>query len=562
MKTSRREFLKNMLICTSFPTVLAPAVTGCKKTEKDLDILLKNGTVIDGSGSPGKIMDIGTKENRIRFMGQNCPLSAERILSVKGLIVSPGFIDVHTHSDISFLVEPSGGSKLRQGVTTEIGGNCGDSVAPRKAENDEVYREQMKQRYNISVDWTDFTGFFKRLEKEGIGINFCTLTGLGTIRAIVMGEDNRRPTGEELSKMKEMIETSMKEGSLGISSGLEYVPSSFAERDEIVELAKAAAKYNGIYATHIRNEDDYVQEAVTEALDTAEKAGISLEISHLKACREKNWHKVDDILRRIHEAAGKGVNVNFDRYPYTAYNTSLSNLFPLWVREGGTEKFIERLKDSSLLEKMKQEVLYKVNSTGSWDSFLISSIGSEKNKKYQGKTVKKIAQETNSDPFEFTRQLLIEENSRVSMVGFAMSDENTKKVLADPLCMIGSDGAVLSTSGPLARGNPHPRNYGTFPRAIAKYVRDDKICSLEEMIRKITSAASKKFRLLNRGLLTEGFFADITVFDYEKIQDKATFSEPHRYPEGITYVIVNGKVVLDNNNFTGKLPGKILKLNS
>ena len=562
MKISRREFLKNMCIYTSVPTILTPAVIGCKRAKKDLDILLKNGTIVDGSGNSSKIMDIGIKGDKIRFIGKNCPLSAEKIINAEGFIVSPGFIDVHTHTDIGLIVEPSGGSKLMQGVTTEIGGNCGGSVAPRKSEDDEEYKEQMKTRYNITVDWTDFTGFFSRLEKKGIGINFCTLTGLGTIRAMVMGEENRPPTREELAQMKELIDSSMKEGSVGVSSGLEYVPSSFAKMDEIIELAEIAVKYNGIYATHIRNEDDYVEEAVKEALDTAEKAGASLQISHLKACREKNWYKVDKILNQIHDAEKKGIDVNFDRYPYTAYNTGLSNLFPLWAREGGTEKFVERLRDNSLTEKMKEEVVYKVNSTGSWNSFLISSIGSEENKKYQGKTVQKISEETGTEPFEFARTLLIEENNRVSMVGFAMSDENTKKVLADPLCMIASDGAVLSTSGPLARGNPHPRNYGTFPRAIAKYVREDKICSLEEMIRKITSAPAKKFRLLNRGLLTEGFFADITVFDYEKIQDKATFNEPHQYPDGIKYVIVNGKIVLDNNKIKGKLPGKVLKLNS
>ncbi|MFC1725679.1 amidohydrolase family protein [candidate division KSB1 bacterium] len=561
MKISRRDFLKDIAIFGAAQPFIAPYIITGKKTNSELDILIKGGFVVDGSGNPGKKSDIGVKGNRIRYIGPECKLSSDRIIKADNLTVAPGFIDVHTHTDIELLVVPSGGSKLMQGVTTEIGGNCGSSIAPRSYEEDDDYRKNIKNRYGFEADWTNFSQFFNKLKKNKIGINFCTFLGLGTIRSEVIGNEDRPPTASEMEKMKNMTKTAMEEGVFGISTGLEYVPSSFATEDEIAELAKVAAGYNGVYATHIRNEDDTLEEAVTEALNVAKKANISLQISHLKACREKNWYKVEKILKQIHSEKEKGVNVDFDRYPYTAYSTGLANLFPIWSREGGTRKFIERLNDGSLTEKIKETVLYKVENTGSWNSFMITSVKEEKNKRYQGKTIKEISEKFDFDPYEFTRNLIIEEHNRVGIVGFAMSEENTRAVLSDPLCIIGSDGAVLSTSGPLSKGNPHPRNYGTFPRAIGKYARKDKIFSLEEVIRKITSAPARKFNIINRGMLTEGFYADIVIFDYNKIIDKADYSNPHQYPEGINFVVVNGKIVAEKNEPTGELPGMILKLN-
>jgi N-acyl-D-amino-acid deacylase len=523
-----------------------------------LDIIIKNGSIIDGTGSPEKIADIGIKGERIEFIGNLKEAEAGRIIDARGLKVVPGFIDIHSHTDVDLFINPKGESKIRQGVTTEVCGNDGSSWAPIGGRR-ELDLERLKQRYGLSRIWSDFAGFFSALERRRISQNLLSLVGLGSVRAFVIGMEDRRPRGDEMDRMKREVIKGIEQGCWGASTGLEYTPGSFATTDEIIELLRTIPEKYRLYATHIRNEDMKLLEAIDEAIDIARRSGARLQISHLKASGKRNWWKLDRALEKIEKAVSEGVEIHCDRYPYTAYNTRLASLFPIWSREGGNLKFIKRLKDKKLLGKIRDEVEKKINMLGSWDAVMISFTSSEKNKKYQGMTIKQIAEELNMEPFDVCRKLIIEENNDVNMVGFGMSDENTDKVISYPRTIISSDGGSFAPYGILSRSNPHPRTYGTFPRAIARYVRERKLVPLPEMIKKMTLMPAEKLGLKDRGKIAKGMFADIVIFDFDKIEDRATYTEPHRYPVGINYVIVNGVIVIENGRHTGAFPGMILR---
>lgn len=554
---SRRKFIKS----TSLITLAAGTIGGtssliAKIGNHSFDILIKNGTILDGTGRQEFLGDIGIKNGKILTLENSGIIddsSALNIINAKGLKVTPGFIDIHSHTDTGLFINPNAESKIRQGVTTEAAGQDGSSVAPRKSHfPDEEYKVDDRQ-------WESFNDFFKLLEENKSAINFATFVGQGTIRGFVVGQNDRPATNEEIEQMKRLVIEALEQGVFGVSTGLEYTPGSFATTEEIIELCKVMKTKGGIYATHMRNEDDRVLEAIEEAIAIGKVAGVPVNISHLKVQGKSNWHKIEQVFALIQNANNSGTRVTMDRYPYTAFSTGLSNLFPLWSREGGTEKFLQRLEDENLFITLKAYVLSRVESLSSWDAVLIAGVDKKENKQYEGKTILQIVSETDEDPFEFTRRLLIDERGRVSMCGFGMSEENTKSILAHPYCMVASDGSARATYGKLSEGNPHPRSYGTFPRFLGRYVRDEKIVSLPEAIRKITSLPAETLGISDRGRIVAGMYADIVCFDFDNIIDKADYVKPHQYPEGIEYVLVNGEVVIDKGEHTGKLAGKVLK---
>ncbi len=372
--------------------------------------------------------------------------------------------------------------------------------------------------------------------------------------------DDRPATKDEMKRMQKEVEKAINEGAIGVSTGLEYTPGSFASTEELIELCKAVPKEFRIYATHMRNEADTVLESINEAIKIAKNSGSSLQISHLKMQGRSNWHKVDEALSLIDKVHNEGLNINADRYTYLAFHTDLANLFPLWSRDGGTKKFIERLNDKTLLPKMRGYAEKKVSDFNEgWNGVMISGINNKDLKNLQGKTIKQIGDENSEDYFDTAVSLIKNSDNDVSMVGFAMGEESTDKILAHPLVMIASDAGSHAPYPPMNRTIAHPRAYGTFPRAIAKYTREKKLCSLEEMIKKMTSMPADKLSFKDKGRLEKGKSADIVIFDYNTIQDKATFIEPHQYPEGIPYVIVNGEVVVKDGEHTGAMPGKVIK---
>ena len=554
---SRKEFIKKgtgAAIALGVMGGVSSIITSCGRPA--FDVLIKNGSIIDGTGKDILKADIGISDGKITAIENYGIIKDEntlKIIDAENLIVSPGFIDIHSHTDIGLFINPNAESKIRQGVTTEVAGQDGSSVAPRKNHFDD-------DEYNISnKHWSSLPEFFRLLEENKTAVNFVTFVGQGTLRAVVVGQKDRKGTSQEIQQMKYLALEALEEGAFGISSGLEYTPGSFASTEEIAELCEVMSTHGGIYSTHMRNEADTVLEAINEALQIGKSAHVAVNISHLKLQGKANWNKIDQAFELIENANKNGHRVTMDRYPYTAFSTGLSNLFPLWCREGGKDRFLERLQNKNDLIEIKKYVLDKVASLSSWDAVLIAGVEKEKNKMFEGKTIQQIVTNTKVDPFEFTRQILIEENGNVSMCGFGMSEENTTRILAHPLCMIASDASARATYGKLAEGNPHPRSYGTFPRFLGRYVRDKKIITLPEAIRKITSFPAETLGISDRGRIALDMMADIVCFDYDNIIDKSDYVHPHQYSQGIQFVIVNGEVVIDKGDHTGKLPGKILR---
>ena len=554
---SRKEFIKKSsgaVISVGLAGGLSTMLISCSRPS--LDLLIKNGHIIDGTGESEFPADIGIRDGKIVAI-ENYGIIKEdssiKIIDARNLKVTPGFIDIHSHTDTGLLINPNAESKIRQGVTTEVSGQDGSSVAPRKNNSDD-------DEYEIDEkSWSTFPEFFRLLEENKTAVNFVTFVGQGTLRGYVVGEDDRIATSEEIEQMKKLAMEALDQGAFGISSGLEYTPGSFASTEEISELCKVMKNRGGIYATHMRNEADTVLEAISEAIRIGKAAGVPVNISHLKLQGKANWNKIDQAFALIEDANNNGHRVTFDRYPYTAFSTGLSNLFPLWSRDGGRERFLERLQNKNDLVEIKKYVLDKVSSLSNWDAVLIAGVKKESNKQYEGKTIQQIISQTNEDPFEFTRNLLIDENGSVSMCGFGMSEENTSRILSHPLCIVASDASARATYGKLSEGNPHPRSYGTFPRFLSRYVRQSNIIALPEAIKKITSFPAETLGISNRGVIAKGKMADIVCFDYKNIIDKSDYVNPHQYSQGVQYVVVNGELVIDKSEHTGKLPGQILR---
>ncbi len=559
----RRAFLRSSLRTAAAVSAAGSGLVlrGCSKG-RDLDLVVAGGTVYDGSGGPPFRADLGLADGLVRTIGRIARSRAAVVIEADGLAVSPGFIDVHDHTDTGLLVNPRAESAVRQGVTTLVSGQCGGSPFPLTEEKAAEMRGAREKKYGLTAEWRDINGFLAAIEKSGTALNYTTFVGNGTVRAAVMGNVDRPASAAELDRMRALVAESMAGGALGLSSGLEYTPSSFASTEELIELGRVAARTGGVYATHMRDEETFVLEAVAEALRIAREAPIRLQISHLKVGFAVNWPKLGTLMDMLEKARAEGLDFRCDRYPYIASATGLGTLFPIWSREGGSEDFLARLRDPAFDARIRAHLAEQEKGYGSWDKILISDVASDKNRALEGKNVLEAAAAAGKAPYEFMRDLLIEESDRVGMVSFYGHEDNLERILSHPLVGIGADSEAVAPYGPLSEGKPHPRTYGTFPRALGKYVREERIVPLEEMVRKMTAMPAGQMGFVRRGRLKVGWAADVCVFDPATVADRATFKEPAVYPEGIRQVVVNGQVVVDAGEHTGRLPGRVLRKNA
>ncbi|MCP5004656.1 MAG: D-aminoacylase [Planctomycetes bacterium] len=523
-----------------------------------LDLIIKNGTVVDGTSGAKRVADIGIRGDKIAAVGCISPEVDCKSIDASGCIVSPGFIDIHSHSDFFSLVSPESESKIHDGVTTEICGNCGISAFPLRGQLLEN-RQKGFAKFGLEIDWQNTCEFYDRVNSEPSSMNRGFLVGHGNIRSSVLGFENRAPDKSEFARMETELRDAMESGAFGMSSGLVYPSGCYAATSELVELCKIVHDYNGIYATHIRDEGDLIESALTEALDIAALSNVRAQISHIKTWGEQNWGKIEWIEQILHDAVSRGSEISCDRYPYIASATDLDIILPNWVYEGGVIEQKKKLKSSQSRSKIIREMRQVNERPGFWESIMISSVFSDSRKQYEGMTIAEIAKTLKTPPLEFVLDLLCEEECKVSALFFSMSQENLNRILGWDFVMIGSDSSLRSTTGILHYGKPHPRCYGTFSRVIRECVNEKKTLSLEEAIYKMTALPAQKLRLKDRGILKEGYFADITIFDQESISDRATYTHPHNYSTGITHVIVNGKPALTNGKHTGLLNGTVLK---
>ncbi len=521
------------------------------------DLVLRRATVFDGSGAPGVEVDVAVTGDRITEVGNVTAIGAEEI-DLAGMALAPGFVDIHSHADLSLFVNPNAESRIRQGVTLEIVGQDGSSVGPLSEAGSRATRERYRNTYGVDVDFRDLGGFLDALDRAPATVNLATMVGHGTVRGLVVGGADRPATADELQRMRGLIREALDQGAVGLSSGLEYTPGSFADGNELVELAKELQGTGYPYASHMRSEDDGLFAAVEETLYVGKMAGVPVQISHLKAQGERNWWKAKAILRSIEEARAAGLDVHFDRYPYAAYATGLSNLFPAWARAGGSGAFIRRLQDATDLPAIESFTRAKVALLGSWNAVQISSTRTSGNAYARGRRLGDLARERGEEPFALAVRLIVEEGNSVGMIGFGMSEENTAEILAHPLGMVCSDGGSYAPYGPLSGGSPHPRGYGTFPRLMGHYVRSGAL-SLALAVHKVTGLPARKLGLDDRGVIRPGAFADLVAFDPSTVADQATFEDPHQYPVGIPLVVVNGQVTLRDGEQTGARAGRAVR---
>ena len=521
------------------------------------DLVLRRATVFDGMGTPGRELDVAVTGDRITEVGTITATGSEEI-DLAGMALAPGFIDIHSHADLSLLVNPNAESRIRQGVTLEVVGQDGNSVGPMSDAGFRATRDRYRDTYGVDINFRDLGGFLDQLDRTPATVNLATMIGHGTIRGLVVGGGDRPATDDEIQRMRALIGEALDQGAVGFSSGLEYTPGSFADVNELVELAEELRGTGYPYASHMRNEDDRLFAAVEETLHVGRMAGVPVQVSHLKAQGERNWWKAKAVLRSIEEARTSGLDVHFDRYPYIAYATGLSGLFPAWARAGGTGAFIRRLEDPTQLQAIERFARAKVALLGSWDAVQISSTRTAGNAYARGRRLGELAQERDEEPFALTVRLIVEERSSVGMIGFGMSEENTAEFLAHPLGMVCSDGGSYAPYGALSGGSPHPRGYGTFPRLMGHYVRSGAL-SLELAVHKVTALPARKIGLADRGVIEPGAFADLVAFDPTTVADQATFEDPHQYPVGIPLVVVNGQVTLRDGEQTGVRAGRAIR---
>ncbi|MGQ9780807.1 MAG: N-acyl-D-amino-acid deacylase family protein [Nitrososphaeria archaeon] len=534
------------------------------------DILIKGGRIVDGTGNPWFKADVAIKDGKIARIGQLEKAQAREVVDARGHVVSPGFIDVHSHSDFTIPFNPKADSSIRQGVTTLVVGNCGFSLAPVNRQRRELLLKYISpflpSKGELSLRWSSFSEYLRYEERMKIAPNVVHLVGHGTVRIAVMGFEERAPTKGELEDMKVLVAEAMDSGAFGLSSGLIYPPGIYSETEELVELARVVAKYGGIYSSHIRGEGRMLIESVREAIEIGEKSGVPVEISHHKASGRRQWGKTKDTLAMMEDARVRGVDVTCDQYPYEAGMTSLVTLLPPWVHEGGMDQLLARLRSPRERERIRRDM---VEGVPGWENFVeevgwgniyLGYVKTEKNKFLEGKSMAEIAKlKGKSDEFTVLFDLLLEEEGYASMVVFEMGHEDVERVMKHHLSMFGSDSWSLSTYDILHIGKPHPRFYGTYPRILSEYVREKSLLSLEEAIRKMTSLPAQRMGVWDRGLIKEGLWADIVVFDFENVRDRATYRDPHQYPEGIEYVLVNGRVVVDHGEHTDMFVGKVLR---
>src|SRR3954447_703190 len=514
---------------------------------QDFDLIVRGGRIVDGSGNPSFIGDIAIRQNKIASMGPLVGKTAARTIDATGLTIAPGFIDIHNHSDFTLLQDGNAQSMVRQGVTSMIFGE-GGSAAP-------------SQRYK------DFDAYFALLLKQGISTNIGSYVGSSELWTWVRGEKAGPPSAEELDRMRTLVKEAMEQGALGVASSLSGPPGSWIDTDTLVAMCEVAGQFGGIYSTHMRTEGRGVFESVAEAIEIGRRAKVPVDIIHLKIAEHEMWGQMPELTASIAAARSRGQDVQGNVYPYRAGQNNLSSIIPPWAHEGGSQAMIQRLKDPALRPRLEDEINHGIKgtnwydhytATGGWEGMLLVSLSNPQYKKYEGKRMSEVIQATGKPGIDTLFDLLINNNGSVPTVYFHHSEDDMRYALKQPWASIGSDGTAVTTEGPLARGNPHPRYFGTFPRVLGRYVRDDKVLTMEDAIRKMTPANAAKIRQFDRGLLRPGMAADVTVFNAATIIDNATYEKPHQYATGVEYVIVNGKVVLDHTQHTGARPGTIL----
>jgi N-acyl-D-aspartate/D-glutamate deacylase len=547
----------------AFCAALLFAAATTRAEEAPYDLVIRNGKIVDGTGNPWFVGDVAVRGDRIVAVGRIPAAQAKREIDAKGLVVAPGFIDMHSHSDYVLLEDGAAQSKVRQGVTTEVLGE-GNSGGP--------YQGKLPP-HSATVDrktvrWTTLAGYFDTVEKAGVSVNIVSYVGVDNIWQSVMGTSFERPTAAQMDQMKALVDEAMKDGAFGLSSMLAMPPGSLATTDDLVELCKIVAKHHGIYSSHIRNEGSEVFDAVKEAIAIGERAGIPVDIIHLKIADQKYWGRTDELVALIDDARKRGVNVQANVYPYTRGSNNLASIIPPWAHEGGTARMLERLKDEKQRQRLKKEIKeglpgwynHYTAVGGDWGRMLVAGKGA-----YEGLTMDRViaARSKGKDPapdaLDVLFDVLIEEGGSVPTVFEHHSEKDMRLALVQPWCSIGSDGSALATEGPLHRGNPHPRSFGTFPRVLGIYVRERGLLKLEDAVRKMTSMNAAKLGIRDRGLLRAGDYADIVVFDPEQIIDRASYEKPFQYSEGVVHVIVNGKVVLDQGKHTDERPGRAIR---
>jgi N-acyl-D-amino-acid deacylase len=547
-------------------TLLISGIVGFLRAQNStlaFDVVITNGQVIDGTGSPWYSADIGIRAGKIAAIGNLSAASRNRTIDAGGKVVAPGFIDMLGQSELTILVDPRLPSKIYQGITTEITGE-GGSIAPL---NDVIIQADRSgyEHYHITPDWRTFRQYFSRLEKQGMGINLASYVGATQVRRMILGEENRQPTAGQLDAMKALVRDAMKDGAVGVSTALEYAPAPYAKTEELIALAAEGGKLGGIYSTHMRNESDSVLDAIDEAVRIGREAHVPVEIWHLKVAGKENWGRMPEVVAKINAARAAGADVTADTYAYTAWFNDFSAFIPPWAHDGGTGKLVERLKDPATRERIRKDML---TLSKDWDNewqeipgpeaIMIGVVQNPKLVSLQGKRLSEVAKLWNKDPMDALFDFLIEDPF-AGVAVFGMSQPDVTLALQQPWVAIDNDSSGTSPDGILGQEHPHPRAYGTFPRILRKYVREDKALTLEDAIRKMSALPAQRMRLSDRGALKAGMWADVVIFDPATIRDLATFENPNQLSQGMEYVLVNGVAVIDQGKMTGVLPGKILR---
>jgi N-acyl-D-amino-acid deacylase len=528
------------------------------------DLVIRHGRIIDGTGSPWYSGDVGIRNGRIAAIGRLEGAKTKRTVDAGGKVVAPGFIDMLGQSELSILVNPSLPSKIFQGITTEITGE-GGSPAPL---NDAIVAADRTgyDHLKITPDWRTLAQYYSRLERQGIGLNIATYVGATQVRRMVLGDDDKDPTAAELDRMRELVRQAMREGAVGLSTSLQYPPAPYAETAELIALASEAAKLGGVYATHLRSEGDEILPALDEAIRIGREAAIPVEIWHLKTAGKKNWGRMPEVVAKIDSARKAGVDIAADTYAYPAWFNSLSSYVPPWAHDGGTPRLLERLHDAEARRRIRKEM---ENNEAGWDNswlevsgpeaILIGAVQNPALRRFQGKTLAEVARARGSDPIDALLDFLIEDKAYTYVAAFGMSEPDVALALEQPWVSINCDSEGSAPEGLLSQSHPHPRAYGTFPRILRKYVREEQRLTLEDAIRKFSSLPAQRIRIGDRGVLKVGMWADVVVFDPETVRDRATFAQPHQLAEGMRWVLVNGVPVIAEGKATGALPGRVLR---
>jgi N-acyl-D-amino-acid deacylase len=528
------------------------------------DLVFEGGRVVDGTGAPWFVADVAVRDGRIAAIGRLGKRPAKRRIDARGMVVAPGFIDLLGQSEYNVLVDKRAASKITQGITTEVTGE-GVSIAPL---NDRMLSDgkDTYARYGFTPDFRTLDGYFRTLERRGTAINLGTFVGAGGVRDFVIGKADRRATPEELQRMCDVVDQAMREGALGVSSSLQYVPDMYNSTDELIAMAKVAAKYGGAYFTHQRSEANAIDSSLDEVFSIARDAKIRTQIWHLKTAYKPNWGRMPEVLARIEAARAEGVDVAANQYPYTAGSNGLDACLPPWIREGGRDPLLKRLADPKQREKAKADMLLDSDQwsnqylgSGGPERILIASVVNTSLKKYEGKSIAQIAADDKKDPRDAVIDIVVADRANTSCIIFMMDEKDVRAALAHPLVSFGTDSGASATDGIFSEEKSHPRGWGSAARILGHYVRDEKVLRLEEAIRKMTSFAAEAAGLSDRGLVKVGFAADLAVFDPSTVRDVATFEDPNRYSEGFRFVAVNGVLVVDGGKLTGKTPGRALR---